>query len=98
MADLASRSGVPADANRGDDLDHVALDVEGRRVLAVVRGTRDAETAVGEVKDLVRGRMAGLEFAAGFDRSRKVTQVLFGGDRQPANDDERGTGRGEGHD
>src|SRR3954453_20180448 len=37
----------PADANRGDCWDHVALDAESRLVLAVVPGARDAE-AVGE--------------------------------------------------
>jgi IS1 family transposase len=53
----------PADANRGDYWDHVALDAEGRLVLAVVPGARDAEAVeevVGEVKDRTGGRVLGL--------------------------------------
>ena len=50
----------PADANRGDWWDHVALDPESRLVLAVVPGARDAEAVeevVGEVKRRTGGRV-----------------------------------------
>jgi IS1 family transposase len=53
----------PADANRGDYWDHVALDAESRLVLAVVPGARDAEGVeelVGEVKDRTGGRVLDL--------------------------------------
>jgi hypothetical protein len=61
----------PADANRGDYWDHVALDAESRLVLAVVPGARDAEAVeevVGEVKGRTGGRVLDLatsdEYAA----------------------------------
>jgi IS1 family transposase len=53
----------PADANRGDYWDHVALDAETRLVLAVVPGARDAESVeevVGEVKGRTGGRVPDL--------------------------------------
>jgi hypothetical protein len=53
----------PADDNRGDWWDHVAIDAESRLVLAVVPGTRDAEgveEVVGEVKARTGGRVLDL--------------------------------------
>src|ERR1700675_701015 len=53
----------PADANRGDYWDHVALDAESRLVLAVVPGARDVEAVeevVGEVKERTGGRVLAL--------------------------------------
>jgi IS1 family transposase len=53
----------PADANRGDWWDHVAIDPESRLVLAVVPGARDAESVeevVGEVKGRTGGRVLDL--------------------------------------
>ena len=53
----------PADDNRGDWWDHVAIDAETRLVLAVVPGARDAESVeelIGEVKGRTGGRVLGL--------------------------------------
>ncbi len=53
----------PADDHHGGWWDHVALDPEGRLVLAVVPGARDAESVeevVGEVKDRTGGRVLDL--------------------------------------
>src|SRR3954453_568012 len=53
----------PADANRGDYWDHVALDAESRLVLAVVPAARDVEAVeevVGEVKERTGGRVLDL--------------------------------------
>jgi IS1 family transposase len=53
----------PADANRGDYWDHVAIDAETRLVLAVVPGARNAENVeevVGEVKQRTGGRVPDL--------------------------------------
>ena len=48
----------PADARRGDDWDHVAVDAEHRLVLATVPGKRSAEH-VQELVDDVKRRMGG---------------------------------------
>ena len=53
----------PADDNRGDWWDHVAIDAESRLVLAVVPGARDTESVeelVGQVKGRTGGRVLGL--------------------------------------
>jgi IS1 family transposase len=53
----------PADVNRGDYWDHVALDAESRLVLSVVPGARDAENVeglVGDTKQRTGGRVMGL--------------------------------------
>ena len=53
----------PADANRGDYWDQVAIDAETRLVLAVVPGARDTEAVeevVSEVKDRTGGRVLDL--------------------------------------
>jgi IS1 family transposase len=53
----------PADDNRGDWWDHVAIDAESRLVLAVVPGARDIESVeelIGEVKDRTGGQVLSL--------------------------------------
>jgi IS1 family transposase len=53
----------PADDHKGDWWDHVAIDAESRLVLAVVPGTRDAESVeevVAEVKQRTGGRVMDL--------------------------------------
>jgi hypothetical protein len=53
----------PADDNRGDWWDHVALDPEHRLVLSVVPGARDAESVeevVDQTKQRTEGRVMGL--------------------------------------
>ena len=53
----------PADDDRGDWWDHVAIDAEGRLVIAVVPGAHDAEGVeelIGEVKDRTGGRVLAL--------------------------------------
>src|ERR1700712_4932738 len=53
----------PADDNRGDWWDHVAIDAESRLVLAVVPGAREAEGVEevgGEVKARTGGRVLDL--------------------------------------
>jgi hypothetical protein len=67
----------PADANRGDYWDHVALDAESRLVLAVVPGARDVEgveEVVGEVKDRTGGRV--LELVTSDDYPAYETALL----------------------
>jgi IS1 family transposase len=67
----------PADANRGDYWDHVALDAESRLVLAVVPGARDAEAVeevVGEVKQRTGGRV--LDLATSDDYPAYETALL----------------------
>jgi hypothetical protein len=67
----------PADANRGDYWDHVALDAESRLVLAVVPGARDAEAVeevVGEVKERTGGRV--LDLATSDDYPAYETALL----------------------
>jgi IS1 family transposase len=67
----------PADANRGDYWDHVALDPESRLVLAVVPGARDAEgveAVVGEVKQRTGGRV--LDLVTSDDYSAYETALL----------------------
>jgi IS1 family transposase len=67
----------PADANRGDYWDHVALDAETRLVLAVVPGARDAEgveEVVGEVRQRTGGRV--LELVTSDDYPAYETALL----------------------
>src|SRR4051794_15639573 len=67
----------PADADRGDYWDHVALDAESRLVLAVVPGARDAEAVeevVGEVKQRTGGRV--LDLATSDDYPAYETALL----------------------
>jgi IS1 family transposase len=67
----------PADANRGDWWDHVAIDPESRLVLAVVPGARDAEgveEVVGEVKVRTGGRV--LELVTSDDYPAYETALL----------------------
>jgi IS1 family transposase len=67
----------PADDQRGDWSDHVALDAESRLVLAVVPGARDAEAVeevVGEVKQRTGGRV--LDLATSDDYPAYETALL----------------------
>jgi uncharacterized membrane protein len=67
----------PADDNRGDWWDHVAIDAESRLVLAVVPGARDAESVeevVGEVRARTGGR--GLDLVTSDEYPAYETALL----------------------